>query len=421
METSSVTGRRKRIAYIHAQFPRLSDTFVLSEICELEKLGWEIISLSLRNVQESDAWDSSMIEWKKKTVYAPYLLSGELLFAHLEFLLAEPREYLTVLATLILSQWRSPRTLATTLAVFPKTVLFAKWIRLRGVTHVHTHFAWISATSAWIVSQLIGVDFSFTAHAFDIFSRDHRDPLLPRKIRDCAFVVVISEHNRNRLLKIAGGMNRSKIHVVHMGVDVTKFHSQVSRRGLAKEPLILSVGRFVEKKGHEYLVEAARILRDRGYRFTCLVVGGGPCHGHLQSLIRERALEEYVVLKGPTSNEEVRELLKKADVFCLPCVVARNMDRDGIPVALMEAMAMEVPVVSTYVSGIPELIGDGETGLLVPQRDSLALADAIESLLLSPELRRTLGEKARQRITAQFEASKSAAQMQALFEVPNAT
>ena len=186
---------------------------------------------------------------------------------------------------------------------------------------------------------------------------------------------------------------------------------------LAERPIILAVGRLVEKKGYPYLIEACRILASRGYDFRCLIVGGGPQEPLLRKLIgqgspadassAENDLSESVKMVGRVFQQDLLDYLEQADVFCLPCVVASDGDMDGIPNTLMEAMAMEIPTVSTTISGIPELIQDGRTGLLVPPKDAVALAEAIAALLDNNKLGYALGKAGRIRVMEEFEIGKN--------------
>ena len=180
--------------------------------------------------------------------------------------------------------------------------------------------------------------------------------------------------------------------------------------------MILAVGRFVEKKGFTYLVEACRLLKDRGYDFSCLLIGGADAYlNTVESLIKQAKLEETVLIRGAVTQEELKQIYEQATAFVLPCQIAENGDRDGIPNVLVEAMSLELPVVSTDVSGIPELIDDKVNGLLVPQKNAAALADAIEALLKSPSLCRQLGKAAREKVRRRFNAEDSILELHDLF------
>jgi glycosyltransferase involved in cell wall biosynthesis len=290
-----------------------------------------------------------------------------------------------------------------------------------------------STTIALIVARLTGITFSFTAHANDLFVNPI---LLPEKIRAARFIIAISEYNRAFLYNLVPMQETlQKTHVVHCGIDVDRFskkHPAGQRPAGASlltdgqgQTTIVAVGRLVEKKGYPYLIQACKILAARGIPFRCLIAGSGPQEAFLQQLIDDNGLtgpdgtsgpdkapassasSSYVQLLGRVFQEDLLSLLAQADVFCLPCVVAQDGDMDGIPNTLMEAMAMQIATISTSVSGIPELIKDGKTGLLVPPQDAESLADAIARLIGDQHLRTSLGQAARAHIAEQFEVQNN--------------
>jgi glycosyltransferase involved in cell wall biosynthesis len=253
-----------------------------------------------------------------------------------------------------------------------------------------------------VIGRLLSIPFSFTAHAWDIFKEQ---AMLPAKLRAADFVATISEYNRHYLNRLCPAA-ADRIHVVRCGVNLARFsHQHECRR--VDPPLILSVGRLVEKKGLACLVEACARLHDRGIDFTCTIVGDGPQRNALARSIAARDLQEIVKLVGELPQEELCDLWQMACVFALPCTIARNGNRDGIPVALMEAMASGVPVVSTTISGIPELVEDGVTGLLVSSDDAEALSQAISRLLADPGLATRLARAGRQRVEREYDVVRN--------------
>jgi len=404
----------RNVAYICSLFPTRTETFVLREVEQLTRMGWPVTCFSLRRNAEVPP-DEELQAWRQKTVYPPFLFSIGLLKANFYFLCTRPLRYIQC----FLALWRNtthPHALVRSLAIFPIAVWFAGLVQKEKISRIHAHFANVPATSAWIIGRLAGVLFSFTAHAFDIFSNDYRDSLLPRKVRDADFVVCISEYNRQHLESTlaSAGAPAGRLVVIHCGVDVKTTRGPAARPSVNKVPTILSIGRLTEKKGHTYLIKALSLLRTKGERFRCLIVGEGPLNSTLRAQIADLKLQECISLLGELPHQDVEALLEEADIFCLACVVAKDGDRDGIPVSLMEAMARGIPVVSTSVSGIPELVCD-ETGILVPERDPAALAAAIETLLGQPEYRRTLGNRARERILDGFSAEANAKKLASLF------
>jgi glycosyltransferase involved in cell wall biosynthesis len=262
---------------------------------------------------------------------------------------------------------------------------------------LHAHFANLPASVAELVHRLSGISFSFTAHAKDIYLSSHRE--LSRKMRAAKFVLTCTGYNKKYLEAIGSGS--TPIYLAYHGVDLSRFQAiEPARREGA--PQLLSVGRFCEKKGFPYLIRACHILKERGWRFSCAIVGWGPLREQLEKLIAELNLASQVSLLAEMTHDRLVAMYQAADVFVLPSILAQDGDRDGIPNVLIEAMAMRLPVVSTAVSGIPELVDHMQNGLLVPEKDATVLASAVEILLSSPELRARLGENGRSKVLRRF-------------------
>jgi glycosyltransferase involved in cell wall biosynthesis len=251
-----------------------------------------------------------------------------------------------------------------------------------------------------IVRRLTGIPYSFTAHGSDIHV-DQR--MLGAKIRASAFAVMISEYNRLFVLDKCGGDLDEKMVVIHCGVRMEDHQMPFLPTSPPEDPFtILCVASLNEVKGHRYLVEAARHLKESGEDFLCRLVGDGPLRDRLAGQISEAGLEKEFVLHGALPRGEVARRMRRADAAVLPSVMTSRGDREGIPVALMEAMATGLPAVASDISGIPELVEDGRTGLLVPPRESRALADALHRLMEDPELRRKFGQRGREKVREEF-------------------
>jgi glycosyltransferase involved in cell wall biosynthesis len=263
-----------------------------------------------------------------------------------------------------------------------------------------------------LAHHLTGCPFSFTAHAKDIYLSDRAD--LATKMAAAEFVITCTAFNRNYLAEIAAP--DAPIHVCYHGVDVSRFSCEPDvRRADSVEPLqILSVGRFCEKKGFPYLLQACYRLKQRERRFVCRIIGFGPLQRELEELIRALQLHDCVVLAGKMTQEKLIHEYGRADLFVLPCLVTDGGDRDGIPNVLVEAMAMLLPVVSTPVSGIGELVDHMQNGLLAAEKDSESLAAAMELLLEDPALRRRLGANGRRKVMEAFSLERSTAKVRDL-------
>ena len=400
------------IGYLAQMFPGLTTTFVYREVLSLRARGLRIQTFS--------TWKPKLDELSEEakylvedTFYIFPLNRPLFLLSHARYLLTRPLRYLGALWFCLTREHKTPKNRLRTLYHFCEAVYLAREIERRGIRHIHVHFALNATTIAMVVSRLTGASFSFTAHANDIFANPI---LLPEKIRAARFIIAISEYNRRFLHRIVPSQETfDKTYVVHCGIDVRRF-SPPGHRPPNDRPVILAVGRLVEKKGYPHLIKACKILVDRGHDYRCLIVGGGPQEALLRQMIEENDLSGYVSLEGVVFQEDLRDHLGKADVFALPCVVASNQDMDGIPNTLMEAMAMEIPTISTTVSGIPELVEDRKTGLLVPPRDEVSLADAIATLIKDEELRSALGKAGRAKVVEEFEIEKNTNRLLGIFQ-----
>jgi glycosyltransferase involved in cell wall biosynthesis len=345
------------IAYLNDTIPGL--TTVYREAIALRNKGLSVHTFAIWPPPEEKIPQEArgLIE---QTFYIFPMRWLAFLRTHLTYLLTRPRAYLGTLFFVLTRPAQSLAKRQRTLFHFAEAVYLAAAIEERRLRHVHAHFALAVATQALVVGRLTGIPFSFTAHAVDIFA----DQLILReKIEAARFIVAISEYNKRFLVEYVGDPQvAAKIHVVHSGIPIADFSPNAhSMRTSDALPLILSIGRLVEKKGFPFLIRACKHLRDQGYRVRCIIVGSGPQEKVLRCLIRDLGMGDWIELPGWLDQAEVKAYLEKATIFALPCVVAANGDRDGIPAALMEAMAMAKPCVSTAISGIPELIEDGHS------------------------------------------------------------
>jgi colanic acid/amylovoran biosynthesis glycosyltransferase len=400
------------IAYIAQLFPSLSMTFVYREVEALREKGTDIATFSIWKPGR-DQLSAEAQHLVDSTSYVLPVVWSRFLVTHLRTMVTQPLRYWGTLFFLLTQPGERLKSRIRTFYHFCEAVYLAPEVRRRGVDHIHSHFALNSATVAMVIARLLDIPFSFTAHANDIF----RDPiLLKQKIQAARFIIVISEYNREYLYDIAPQPETArKMHIVRYGVDVHHF-SPSGRRTQNERPVVLAVSRLAEKKGLSYLIKACKRLVDAKYDFRCLVVGGGPQEPLLRQLISKNNLASYVSLEGVVFQEHLRVYLEQADVFVLPCIVAADGDRDGIPNTLIEAMAMGIPALSTKVSGIPELIEHERTGLLVPEKDERALAEALGRLLDDEPLRLRLGRAGRQRVEQSYALDRNVEKLKAIFE-----
>lgn len=396
------------IAYLIGCYPSITLTFIEREICALEEQGVSIDIVSMVPPPEGEILEEA--RWRIPHIFYTRPIRPMLLLrAMARFALTAPLGFWSTLAWLLTRPHPAPLSRLKTVLHFAQGVYVAEHLRGRGIDHLHAHFADRATVIALVVSRLLDVPFSFTAHAKDIYAED---VFLKSKIQEASFVITCSQANVRYMGRLSGVPE--KIRCLYMGLPL----EELTAHPLEPQtpPLVLAVGRLVEKKGFVYLLEACAILQRQGVPFSCVIVGEGPERSRLESLRTRLGLEERVSLPGSRPFAEVLRLMRRATVFVLPCVIARNADRDGIPVVLMEAMAVGVPVVSTPVSGVPELVHHEETGLLVPSRDAEALADALARLLEDEALRARLRERARQFVLLHFDVRRNVMALHSWFD-----
>jgi colanic acid/amylovoran biosynthesis glycosyltransferase len=396
-----------RVAYLVSRFPKLSETFIVDEILALERLGVEVALYSLARTREPVAHPEARALAHRCRIASP--LAPALWLAQLAWLARAPRALLGIWSRVLLEHWRSPRLLARSIAALLFASLHALHMQRSGIAHVHAHWATHPALAAWVVHRLTGLPYSFTAHADDLFVQQS---MLREKARRAAFVVAISEYNRRFLVDRLGAA-APQIEVVHCGVATAALRPRPDTEGAPFR--IACVARLEEKKGQARLVDACAALARRGVDFYCDLVGEGRDRMALSIQIAALGLSDRVVLHGPQPRARVLEIISAADAVVLPGIVTATGRRDGIPVALMEAMALARAVVASPVSGVPELVEHERSGLLVDPEDVESLADALARLAGDAALRARLGAAGRRRIEADFELDRSAARLSELF------
>jgi len=374
-----------RVGYVTKMFPRFSETFVLTELLQLERLGYEVEIFSLRPPADG------RFHAKLADLRAPvtYLTSSGIRAADLwsEFAATDELDELGPhLDELLRIDYRSAL----------QAVQLARHCRRLGLTHLHAHFASAGTTVARVAARIAGISYGFTAHAKDIYCEVDQDDLR-RKLRDAVDVVTVSDFNRDYLTSEFGA-DADRVRRVYNGLDLDAFEfSDPSERSAT----IAAVGRLVEKKGFDVLLDALALLLADGHQVDLVLIGSGVLEGALRAQAERLGLADRVTMLG--------EVVANAAVFAAPCVVGEDGNRDGLPTVLLEAMALGTPCVATPVTGIPEIIEHEVTGLLVPERDPRALADALNRLLDDPVLRSGLAKAARDLVETEFDARRQAA------------
>jgi glycosyltransferase involved in cell wall biosynthesis len=413
------------IAYVLGSFPQASQQFITREIRGLRAFGirLQVFALARRSpevLEEADA------RWFAEVVFVPRAMAPPVLLANLRQAAADPQRYLRACWKLLRLPHR-PRAL-----VFRSIVLMlrAAWIaqaieRAGGCRHVHAHFALAQTEVAMAVSTLLGVPYTFTAHARDIYATPSA---LEEKIRSAALVLTCTAYNMEHLRALVPDVPPERIEVVHHGVDLgvavpiapesgetSSAPAAASRdddgAAVRAVPLILAAGRLVEKKGFETLIDACAELERRRLPFACRIYGTGPLAGALHRRIDAARMDDRIVLPGWIAPRALAEAMRSAAVFVMPSRLSRRGDRDGIPNVVLEAMSAGLPVVATRLSGIPEAVVDGRTGLLVEPDDPGALAEAIARLLGDAPLRRAFGTAGHLRAREEFALDVSSARL----------
>jgi glycosyltransferase involved in cell wall biosynthesis len=392
--------------YVVSRLPKVTETFVVNEWAALDTRFDMFIAALVRTRERplhSQAAEALRRAWFVSR------LSPRTIGSHAAWLRVAPRRYVAVIGELMRAAPRSkPREWLKTVVAFHQAVALAQRAVKTRIDHVHAHFANHPATVAWVVHRLTGIPYSFTAHANDLF----RDPvLLVPKIQEAGFVVAISDYNRRALLSRAPD---AEIHVVHCGVDTQRFALR-PRAARSAGRHVLCVASMERKKGHPQLLHAFAALADQWPDLHLTLIGDGPERPAIERLAASLGVADRVRFLGACSTDDVKSELGAADLFVLPAIRDPTGRMDGIPVALMEAMAIGVPVVTTCVSGIPELVGD-DAGVIVPAGNATAVADAITRVFTDDALAAELVRRGRARVEDEFDLRIQAGRLADLFD-----
>ena len=387
----------KKIVYIIGTYPLLTTTFIDREIMKLKQWGVNLSIFSIRRPPKDSPLSTFQLELQEQVRYLLPVNIAQLIISHIYFSFFHPRRFFGTLFYLLTRNHPNILARMKTLLHFGEGVYFAYFLRDQKIDEVHAHFLDRAAVLALIAKRLLRVPYSLSIHAgADIYV----DPvLIPEKIREARQAVTCTQYNKTYLESLIGSALCEKITVVPHGVNMAEFTPvQKSQDNIR----ILAVGQLKMRKGFLELIEVCKSLRDQHIDFHCEIIGGGPLYSTLQGKISEYTLEDNVSLTGALPNEAVLESYKQASLFVLPCKVSDNGDVDGIPNVLLESMAMNVPVISTRISAIPELIVDQKNGVLVNPDCHDELYEAVVSLINSPEKRAELGKEGRKTILANF-------------------
>jgi colanic acid/amylovoran biosynthesis glycosyltransferase len=394
-----------RIAYLVNQYPAGSHSFIRREILAIERQGFEVLRISLRG------WDGVLADpddraERARTRYVLREGAAPLLWALMRILITRPLRFLRALRLVWRMSRRADRPFPVHLAYLAEACRIEPWLRTAETRHLHAHFGTNPAEVAMLAHVLGGPSWSFTIHGPEEFDRA---PLLglAEKVHRCSFVVAVSSFGRSQIFRLVGQDDWAKVHVVHCGLDRPFIEAPAAVAPATRR--LVCVGRFHEQKGQLLLLEAARYLAQAGIQFELVLVGDGELRDQIEILLQSYGLEDCVRITGWIGGANVIEQILAARALILPSLA------EGLPVVLMEAMALRRPVISTYVAGIPELVCPGENGWLIPAGDVEALVKVMrECLDAPPDLLIRMGEAARERALARHDVDREAKKLAAL-------
>ncbi|EAZ90027.1 glycosyltransferase family 4 protein [Crocosphaera chwakensis] len=404
-----------RVGYVVKRYPRYSETFVVNEILAHEKAGLNIDIFALRPPCDSH-FQNCISQVCASVTYIRKPMQGRV-SESLNSLSPTAASYfwaeLQELGKLVPNFWSK---LSMAQGEAASTVYQAAWlareVKLRGITHLHAHFGSVATSVTRLASHFADVPYTFTTHAKDIFHESVDIDDMTRKLRDASTVVTVSDYNQQYLQQIYGKV-ADKVQKIYNGLNLSQLNYQSPKN---RPPRIISVGRLVEKKGTSVLIDACFLLKQWGCEFYCQIVGTGNLETELKQQIEILKLDNCVEIIGPRPQNEVFKLIQESAVFAAPYIIGKDGNRDGLPTVLLEAMALGTPCIGTDVTGIPEMIKHEETGLIIPQNNSEALAIALRTLLTSENMRVQLAEKARNLMETEFNIEENAATLRKLFQ-----
>jgi colanic acid/amylovoran biosynthesis glycosyltransferase len=404
-----VTGAMQpaRLGYLISQYPAVNHTFVLREVLALRRAGLDPCTVSIRRTDRpAEMLSADEADEYRRTFCVLGAGLAHAVLANLRTLLRHPVAYVRALAY----AWRltrgTPRLLVTYSAYFVEAVVAGDYFGRQGVTFIHTHF---SSTILLILARIFPVRYSLTLHGPGEFA-DVVGFHISDKVAAATFVATISRFGSSQVMAACDPVHWHKVRTLRLGVDPQAFPPRTLPTRLAGDAFrLVFVGRLAPVKAQHMLIEAVSQLRDRGRNVLLTLVGEGPDRAALERLIAERGLSREAQLSGACNHDKVADFYRNSDAFILASF------SEGVPVVLMEAMAMELPCIATWVMGIPELIDNGVDGLLVPPADPVALADAVERLMDDPELTRRIGSAGRAKILSRYDLDRNTESLSATF------
>lgn len=409
---------RYALAYIILRFPKRSEKFIEREVTAMAELLGPTLVFSLRKGEFTYPRNPNV-----EIIYLKEQSFWRALRAHLSLLINSPRRFIRILFKYILfpylkvlklknSRARRKRTAKRT-RLYLKAAVIASELIKKKVPHIHAHYAHHPAETAFRVAGFTDLPFSFTAHAKDLFLA--KKSKLQHLVRKAAFVLTCTRDGERFLKNQCLLKYEPKIHCLYHGLPLSRFFPLKEKNESPRIPVILSAGRFINKKGFDVLLLSLSLLKKRGLDFRCILAGDGRLVDDINGLVDSLDLRQVVEFPGFLPEEDLADLYRHASLFALACRISPDGNRDGIPNVILEAMASGLPVVSTAVGGIPEVVKNSENGFLIEPDSPEAFADALESLIREEALRKKMGEKGRQLVSRQFDISTNSEKLLRLF------
>jgi len=389
---------QKPIAYLCSEYPAISHTFIYREIDSLRKAGMTVYTASIHKPEKLDIMTPDEQKEAAETLMVLSQPVMAIASAHLHCLVKNPGGYLKMASDAFRLLFTGPKNPVKAAAYFAEAGILLRWTHRHGITHIHEHFGNPTAIVAMLMKRYGGISFSISVHGPDIFYTVD-SAMLPEKVRDASFVRCISHYCRSQIMRISDVDHWDRFHIVRCGIDPDLYAPRPNPGNTIPE--LLCVGRLTPAKGQHILIEACAMLDKAGVPFHLTFVGDGPDRESLKSYARSTGIESKVLFTGALGQDKVREHYNRADIFVLASFA------EGVPVVLMEAMAKEIPVISTRITGIPELIEHEEDGLLAVPGDPHDLAMQIQRLLEQPDLRTRYGREGRKKVTDLYSQHKN--------------
>ena len=396
-----------KVAYLCSEYPALSHTFIYREIESLRGAGIEVVTASIHPAGRVELMTPGEQEDARNTFIVTRQPIKDMFKAHVASLRHSPKGYARMAWQALKLCWTGPKNPIKAVGYFAEAGILIPWLQDNGVSHIHEHFGNPTAIVAMLIDAYGAATYSVSVHGPDIFYTVDSS-MLREKMENAAFIRSISHYCSSQIMRITPFAFWKNVHIVRCGIDPEVYAPRPLPENDRVE--ILCVGRLVPAKAQHMLILAAGTLREQGVDFHVTMIGDGPDRESLESLCFRENLGSYVTFTGPLGQDRVREHYDRADIFVLPSFA------EGVPVVLMEAMSKEIPVVSTRITGIPELIDHGHDGLLATPGDADDLAEQLLTLIRDPDLRRLFGTRGRIKVKKRYNQHDNNAKLAQIFK-----